>query len=66
MPRNGDIKAPAHMVIQDAITNGLFSTIEDHVCPNQNAENRYPMGPELPNGVFILTKTPFARCIHHP
>jgi hypothetical protein len=32
---------------------------------NRNAENRYPMDPELPNGVFILTKTPFARCLHH-
>jgi hypothetical protein len=31
----------------------------------RNAENRYPMGPELPNGVFVLTKTPFARCLHH-
>jgi hypothetical protein len=32
---------------------------------NRNAENRYPMGPELPNGVFMLTKTPFAGCLHH-
>jgi hypothetical protein len=32
---------------------------------NRNGENRYPMGPELPNGVLILTKTPFARCLHH-
>jgi hypothetical protein len=66
LSRNGNIKSPVHMVIHDAITNDACSLIEDHVCPNQNAENRYPMGPELPNGVFILTKTPFARCIHHP
>jgi hypothetical protein len=32
---------------------------------NQNAENRYPISPELPNGVFMLTKTPFAGCLHH-
>jgi hypothetical protein len=25
---------------------------------NRNAENRYPISPELPNGVFMLTKTP--------
>ena len=32
---------------------------------NRNAENRYPISPELPNGVFMLTKTPFAGCLHH-
>jgi hypothetical protein len=32
---------------------------------HQNAENRYPISPTLPNGVFILTKTPFAGCLHH-
>ena len=32
---------------------------------NGTAENRYPISPEVPNGVFILTKTPFARCLHH-
>ena len=65
LSRNRDIKSPLHMIIHDAITNDAASTIEDHVCSNQNAENRYPMSPELPNGVFILTKTPFARCLHH-
>jgi hypothetical protein len=25
---------------------------------SRNAENSYPVGPELPNGVFTLTKTP--------
>jgi hypothetical protein len=33
--------------------------------PNRNAENRYPISPELPNGVFMLTKMPFAGCLHH-
>ena len=32
---------------------------------NQNAENRSPIGSGLPNGVFILTKTPFAGSLHH-
>jgi hypothetical protein len=32
---------------------------------NRTEENRYPIGPELPNGVFMLTKTPFAGCLHH-
>jgi hypothetical protein len=32
---------------------------------NRNAENRYPISPELPNGVFMLTKTPFAGCLRH-
>jgi hypothetical protein len=32
---------------------------------NRNGENRYPMGTELPNAVFILTKRPLARCLHH-
>jgi hypothetical protein len=64
MPRNDDIKAPAHMVIHDAITNDSCSTIDDHACPNQNAENRYPMGTGLQNGVLLLTKTPFAG-LHH-
>ena len=27
---------------------------------NRNAENRYPISPELPNGVFMVTKTPSA------
>jgi hypothetical protein len=63
--RNGDINSPVHLVIHDAITNDACSSIEDHIGSNQTAENRYPMGPELPNEVFILTKTPFARCLHH-
>ena len=32
---------------------------------NRNAENRSPIGSELPNGVFILTETPFAGSLHH-
>jgi len=32
---------------------------------SRNAENRYPINPELPNGVFMLTKTLFAGCLHH-
>jgi hypothetical protein len=32
---------------------------------NRNAENRCPISPELPNRVFMLTKTPFAGCLHH-
>jgi hypothetical protein len=32
---------------------------------NRNAENRYPISPELQNGVFTLTKTLFAGCLHH-
>ena len=32
---------------------------------NRNAENDYPISPELRNGVFVLTKTPFAGCLHH-
>jgi hypothetical protein len=32
---------------------------------NRNAENRYPIGHELLNGVFILTKTPFDDFLHH-
>jgi hypothetical protein len=32
---------------------------------NRNAENCYPISPELPNGVFMLTKTPLAGCLHH-
>jgi hypothetical protein len=64
MSRNGDIKSPPHMVIHDAITNDACFTIEDHICSNQNAENRYPIGAELPNVVFILTKTPFAGLRH--
>jgi hypothetical protein len=32
---------------------------------NRNAENRHPISPELANEVFILTKTPFAGCLHH-
>jgi hypothetical protein len=38
---------------------------EDAQGSNRNGENRYPMSPEVPNGVLILTKTPFARCFHH-
>ena len=38
---------------------------EDAQGSNRGAENRYPMGRELPNGIFALTKTPFARCLHH-
>jgi hypothetical protein len=33
---------------------------------NQNAENSYRIGAELTNEVFILTKTPFASCLHRP
>jgi hypothetical protein len=65
MSRSGDIKSPAHTVIHDAIANDACSTIEDHVCSNQDAENRYPMGTELPNGIFTLTQTPFAGSLHH-
>jgi hypothetical protein len=65
MSRSGDIKSPVHMVIHDAITNDACSTIEDHVCSDQDAESRYPMGAELPNGIFTLTKTPFAGCLYH-
>jgi hypothetical protein len=32
---------------------------------NRNAENCYPISPELPNGAFMLTKTPFAGGLHH-
>jgi hypothetical protein len=32
---------------------------------NRYAENRHPISPELANEVFILTKTPFAGCLHH-
>jgi hypothetical protein len=32
---------------------------------NRNAENRYPISPELPNGVFMLAKTPIGGCLHH-
>jgi hypothetical protein len=39
--------------------------IEGAQVSNRNAENRYPISPELPNEVFILTKTPFAGCLHH-
>jgi hypothetical protein len=64
LSRNGDIKSPVHMVIHDVITNDAYSTIEDHVCSNHNAENRYPMGTELQITSF-LTKTPFASNLHH-
>lgn len=63
LSRNGDIKSPVHMIIHDAITNAAGSTIEDHVCSNQDAENRYSMGTNLQIRSF-LTKTPFARCLH--
>jgi hypothetical protein len=35
--------------------------------PRLKPKCREPLsdGPELPNGVFILTTTPFARCLHH-
>jgi hypothetical protein len=61
--RSGDIRSPMPMIIHDAITNDACSTIEDYVHPNQNAENRYPLGTELPNGIFTLTKTPFTDCL---
>jgi pyruvate/2-oxoglutarate dehydrogenase complex dihydrolipoamide dehydrogenase (E3) component len=32
---------------------------------NRIAENGYPKGSELPNGVFIVTKPTFASCPHH-
>src|ERR1700730_15664956 len=32
---------------------------------NRNAGNRYPISHELPNRIFIVTKTPFAGCLHH-
>ena len=48
--RNGDITSPVHMVIHDAIANDAASAIEDHVCSNQNAVNRYPIASELHNG----------------
>jgi len=31
---------------------------------NRNAENRYPIGPELQIGLY-LDETPFAGCLHH-
>ena len=31
----------------------------------RNAVNHYPISPDLPSGVLILTKTPFAGCLHH-
>ena len=64
MSRPGDIRS-GHMVIHHAITNDACSTVEDHVCSNQNSENRHLMDAELPNGIFSLTKTPFAGCLHH-
>jgi hypothetical protein len=65
MSRSGDIKSPVHMVIHDAITNDARSTVEDHVRSDQDTESRYPMGTELPNGIFTLTKTPFGGCLYH-
>jgi hypothetical protein len=55
-----------HMVIHDAITNDACSTMEG-LCllKTENGENSCPIGTELQNGVFILTKTPFASCLHH-
>ena len=50
MSRNGDIKSPLHMVIHDAITSDACSTSEDRVCANRNAENCYPIDPELQTG----------------
>jgi hypothetical protein len=64
MSRPGDIRS-AHMLIHHAITNDACSTVEDHVCSNQNSENRHLMGTELPSGIFSLTKAPFAGCLHH-
>ena len=50
--------AMQHRTAADTATEGAqFS--------NQNAENRSPIGSGLPNGVFILTKTPSTGCLHH-
>jgi hypothetical protein len=59
------ISRSAPMVIRHAITKDACSTVEDHVCSNQNSADRHLMGTELPNGIFSLTKTPFAGCLHH-
>ena len=32
---------------------------------SRNAGNRHPISHELPNGVFVATKTSFAGCLHH-
>jgi hypothetical protein len=64
MSRPGDIRS-AHMDFHHAMTNDACSTMEDHVCSNQTSENHHLVGPELPNGIVILTKTPFAGCLHH-
>ena len=64
LSRNSDIKSP-RMVIHGAFRNDACSTIEDHICSNQNAEDRYPMCNGLPNGIFTLTKAPFASNLHH-
>ena len=53
MSLNSDIKSPVHMVIHDAIANDVCSTIENHVCSSKNAEYRYPMDTELPNGSLL-------------
>jgi hypothetical protein len=47
-----------HPTAADTATDGAqFS--------NRNAENHSPIGSGPPNGVFILTKTPFAGSLHH-
>ena len=56
---------PVYMIIHEAIANDARYTVEDHVCSDPDAESRAPMGPELPNGIFTLTKTLFAGCLHH-
>jgi hypothetical protein len=43
-----------------------FAQVADRMKkPNRNAENHYQIGTEHQNGIFILTKMPFAGCLHH-
>jgi hypothetical protein len=57
---DGPRMSPAmqHRTAADTATEGAqFS--------NRNAENRSPIGSGLPNGVFILAKTPSTGSLHH-
>jgi hypothetical protein len=56
---DGTRMSPAmqHRTAADTATEGARSS-------NRNTENRSLIGSELPNGVFILTKTPFAGSLH--
>jgi hypothetical protein len=57
---DGPRMSPAmqHCTAADTATEGAQVS-------NRNGENRSPVGSELPNGVFILTKTPSTGCLHH-